>query len=286
MTKIFVFPGQGSQKVGMGAELFREFPQEVAFADAILGYSIEELCLKDSEKRLHRTEFTQPALFVVNALAYLHAVERNGTRPDFAAGHSLGEYNALFAAGAFDFITGLRLVQRRGQLMGRADGGTMAAVVGLSPEQVEQCLRVGGNDEVDIASLNAPEQTVISGAASAFERVEAALTAAGAREVVRLRVSAAFHSRYMKKAEAEFASFLSQFEFSSLDFPVVSNLHAALYAPDQIHACLAGQISKPVRWTETIQLLARQPEPVFEELGPSKLLTPLIKSTVKRTGGV
>jgi malonyl CoA-acyl carrier protein transacylase len=270
----------------MGAELFREFPQEVAFADAILGYSIEELCLKDPQKRLHKTEFTQPALFVVNALSYLHAVERDGARPDFAAGHSLGEYNALFAAGAFDFITGLRLVQRRGQLMGRADGGTMAAVVGLSPERVEQCLRAGGNDEVDIASLNSPEQTVISGAASAFERVEAALEAAGAHQVVRLRVSAAFHSRYMKKAEAEFASFLSQFEFSSLDFPVVSNLHAAPYAPDQIHACLAGQISKPVRWTETIQLLARQPEPVFEELGPSKFLTPLIKSTVKRTASV
>ena len=103
--------------------------------------------------------------------------------------------------------------------------------------------------------------------------------------MVRLKVSAAFHSRYMKKAEAEFSSFLSQFEFSSLDFPVVSNLHAAPYATDQIHACLAGQISKPVRWTETIQLLARQPEPVFEEIGPSKFLTSLIKSTVRRASG-
>lgn len=285
MTRIYVFPGQGSQSVGMGAELFRAFPHEVAFADAILGYSIEELCLQDPQKRLNRTEFTQPALFVVNALSYLRAVEREGIRPDFAVGHSLGEYNALFAAGAFDFITGLRLVQRRGQLMGRADGGVMAAVVGLPEEQVARCLRDAGNEEMDIASLNSPDQTVISGAASAFERVEAALVAAGAHQVVRLKVSAAFHSRYMRSAEQEFARFLSQFEFSSLDFPVVSNLHATPYASEAIHACLAGQMSKAVRWTETIQLLAREPEPRFEELGPGKVLTPLIQSIMRRSMG-
>ncbi|MBU8896961.1 ACP S-malonyltransferase [Corallococcus sp. M34] len=283
MTRIVVFPGQGSQTVGMGAELFRAFPQEVAFADAILGYSLEELCLKDPQQRLHKTEFTQPALFVVNALAYLQAVEREGSRPDFALGHSLGEYNALFAAGAFDFITGLRLVQRRGQLMGRADGGTMAAVVGLSPARIEDCLREVAPGEVDIASFNSPEQTVISGAAGAFERLESALESAGARQVVRLRVSAAFHSRYMRAAESEFATFLSQFEFSPLDFPVVSNVHAMPYAEQGLHECLAGQISRPVRWTESIQWLARQPMPVFEELGASKFLTPLIQSTLRRS---
>lgn len=261
----------------MGRGLFEAFPHEVAFADAILGYSVEELCLADPRKQLGQTQFTQPALFVVNTLHYLKNVQDNGRPPDYAAGHSLGEYNALFAAGAFDFVTGLRLVQRRGQLMSQAGGGGMAAVIGLAADRIEAALQRGGFSDIDIANMNAPQQIVVSGPAASIHRALPVLEAAGAQQVIPLRVSAAFHSRYMREAKAAFGSFLNDFEFSPLDFPVISNVEAAPYGPDEVSRNLVEQITSPVRWTDSVRYLLSLPDPRFEEIGPGAVLTGMIR---------
>src|SRR5437762_401122 len=160
---VFLFPGQGSQRKGMGNTLFDEFKEAIASADEILGYSIKELCLHDPHQQLGKTQFTQPALYVVNALSYLKKMKETGQAPDYVAGHSLGEYSALFAAGAFDFETGLRLVKKRGELMSQAIGGGMAAVIGFTLEQVDQVLKECGLTGIDIANYNTPTQIVIAG---------------------------------------------------------------------------------------------------------------------------
>ena len=159
----YVFPGQGSQARGMGKDLFSAFPNEINAANQILGYPIDKLCLEDSQDQLNKTNYTQPALYVVNALSFLKKMQETGTKPDYVAGHSLGEYNALFAAGVFDFETGLRLVQKRGELMSQANGGGMAATVGLKHDNIETLLQKGNLETVSIANYNSYTQIVISG---------------------------------------------------------------------------------------------------------------------------
>src|SRR5262245_32726346 len=277
MAKIYVFPGQGSQKRGMGGELFQEFAQQPAQANAILHDSIEELCGPDPREELNRTEFTQPALFVVSALSYLKRLQTASSPPDFVAGHSLGEYNALFAAGVIDFETGVRLVQKRGALMSRARGGSMAAVLGLTAAQVNKVLEDDGLKDIDIANLNAPQQTVISGPAEGMQAAKVAFEQAGARKFVPLQVSGAFHSRHMAAARAEFEKFLTTFQFEPAKIAVLSNVQARPYQPAEVVHNLAAQISSPVRWVETIEFLLRQPNPEFEEIGPGTVLTGLIR---------
>src|SRR5687767_7456317 len=147
----------------MGGGLFERFGELTAQADGQLGYSIEELCLKGPQERLGQTQFTQPALYVINAFTYLGKVEENGRKPDYLAGHSLGEYDALFASGVFDFLTGLKLVQKRGELMSGVQGGGMAAVVGLKSDRVSEIIYNFAFAQVDVANYNSPQQTVISG---------------------------------------------------------------------------------------------------------------------------
>ena len=161
--KTYMFPGQGSQARGMGGSLFDEFPELTDKADKILGYSIKELCLEDPRKELKNTQFTQPALYVVNALSYYKRIQETGETPDYVAGHSLGEFNALLAAECFDFETGLKLVKKRGELMSQATDGAMAAILNANREQVETLLKENGFKNVDIANYNAPLQIVISG---------------------------------------------------------------------------------------------------------------------------
>ncbi|MEU1940532.1 ACP S-malonyltransferase [Streptomyces coeruleorubidus] len=273
--KVYGFPGQGSQQRGMGKELFARYPREVAIADRVLGYSIEELCVHDPERRLGRTEYTQPALYVVSVLTYLDRLAEDAEPADYLVGHSLGEYAALFAAGVFDFETGLRLVQRRGALMAEAGGGGMAAVVGCDEATVLRVLADSGIDDLDLANYNAPDQFVLSGPAAPVDAARAAFESAGVR-AVRLNVSAPFHSRHMRDTAAEFARFLDGFTLRAPEVPVLANVDAQPYAADAVKATLTAQIASPVRWTDTVRRLMGHGDFEFVELGPGRVLTNLV----------
>lgn len=275
MTKISLFPGQGSQTKGMGAELFEQFPEYVVLADKELGYSIVELCLEDSMGRLNETQFTQPALYTVCCLAHLKDTHDRGT-PDYVAGHSVGEFSALFAAGAFDFVTGLKLVKKRGELMSKAKEGGMAAVIGMGREQVAEVIRSNRYQDLYVANLNTPQQIVISGGRNSIVAAQSAFEAAGAQMYIPLKVSGAFHSPFMSQAMEVFSIFLDQFEFSGLKIPTISNVTALPYVDDEIRENLALQITHPVRWFESVQWLLDQPGPEFREIGPGKVLTGML----------
>ncbi|HAO66362.1 MAG TPA: [acyl-carrier-protein] S-malonyltransferase [Verrucomicrobiales bacterium] len=272
-----VFPGQGSQKKGMGEGLFEQFPDITAAANKVLGYSVQSLCLEDSDEQLNLTQFTQPALYTVNALTYLKNKQDTKRQPDFVAGHSLGEYNALLAAGVFDFETGLTLVQKRGALMAEAKGGGMAAVLGMNIKQIREVIQNSGSKEVSVANLNAPQQTVLTGSKEGILEIKSAFESAGAKRYIPLNVSGAFHSPFMEPARKEFETFLESFTFDSPTIPVIPNVEAAPYPGDGVAELLAQQITSPVRWVETIQYLKKQFDPAFEEMGPGKVLRGLIR---------
>lgn len=275
--RVYVFPGQGSQRVGMGAELFEQFPEHVAQADEILGYSLKTLCLEDPARQLSHTQYTQPALYTVNALAFLSKQQHNSCQPDYLAGHSLGEYCALFAAGAFSFETGLKLVKKRGELMARATGGSMAAVIGPSPAEITSLLSQHDLNALDVANYNSPTQVVLAGPVEALSQAKEIFQALKIT-FIPLSVSAPFHSRYMQGAMEEFSEYLKQFSYSPLQIPVISNIHAAPYRDSELIDNLTRQICGSVRWVETVQYLIRQGECEFEELGPGNVLTKLINS--------
>ncbi|MGZ8245039.1 ACP S-malonyltransferase [Methylomagnum sp.] len=270
----YVFPGQGAQKKGMGAGLFERYPDWVATADSILGYSIRELCLDDPDGRLAQTQFTQPALYVVNALTYLAKIEDSGIKPAFLAGHSLGEYNALFAAGVFDFATGLKLTMRRGELMSRAAGGGMAAVIGLAEADVRRIL--ADFPALSLSNLNSPKQFVIGGLKADVVAAESAFLKGGAQMFVPLQVSGAFHTPLMRAAEDEFRDFAARFAFADPQIPVVANATARPYAPGQVRDTLVSQITRSVQWTDSIRYLMGRGVSQFEEVGPGNVLTRLI----------
>lgn len=274
----FVFPGQGSQQKGMGQELFEEFKELVEKSDEILGYSIKQLCLDDPEGNLGKTQYTQPALYIVNALTYLNKVQESGKKPDFVAGHSLGEYSALFAAGAFDFETGLKLVKKRGELMSQASGGGMAAVIGLSEERINDILKENHFNNIDIANYNTPSQIVISGPKEDIERAKPVFEEAGVRTYVILKVSGAFHSRYMESSKNLFEDYLNSFNFSEMTIPVISNVSARPYKQSEAKKNLVEQITHSVKWTESIRYLMGKGDMRFEQIGPGTVLTGLIRS--------
>ena len=268
-TLIYAFPGQGSQKKGMGEELFDEFPEYVRRADEVLGYSIRDLCLNDSEGNLNKTNYTQPALYVVNALSYLKKIKETGRKPDFVLGHSLGEYDALFAAGAFSFEDGLRLVKIRGQLMSEIKGGAMAAVIGLDEETISNILTENGLTDLQIANINSPVQVILSVNRDDIIAAEQLYMDAGARKYVVLNVSGAFHhGKYMKAAQDKFAEYLDKMTFNKLQIPVISNYTARPYDDLRLKETLREQMSHGVRWVESIRYLLAENEPVFEQIGP------------------
>ncbi len=281
MIRAFVFPGQGSQKKGMGGELFDLFPEITKKADKILGYSIKELCLKDSQNVLNLTQYTQPTLYVVNALMYYQGIKESSEKPDYIAGHSLGEYNALLAGGAFDFETGLRLVQKRAELMSRAIGGGMAAIIGLDGEKIREILEKNGLTNIDVANYNSISQTVISGLKDSIIQAEEIFKKAGARLYIPLKVSGAFHSRYMESAKREFEQFLQPFKFSNPAIPVISNVEARPYTKEKIKQLLADQITHSVKWTESIRYLMGKGVKEFKEIGPGTVLTRLVDQIQK-----
>ncbi|WP_344386305.1 ACP S-malonyltransferase, partial [Streptomyces thermolineatus] len=280
--KAWLFAGQGAQRAGMGEELFDRFPEYVAAADRVLGESVRALCLDDPDGRLNRTRWTQPALYVVNALACAEALAE-GPGPDVLAGHSLGEYNALLAAGCFDFETGLRIVRRRGELMGEADGGAMLAVVGLAPDAVRALLDRCGAADVDLANLNTATQVVVSGPAGAMEAVRAAVRATPGARCVPLAASGAFHSRHMRPAQERFAVFLSTVEFRPPRIPVIANVTGRPYPADGVPDLLARQIAAPVRWHETLRELVRRGVTEAREFGPRPVLRPMWESVLAET---
>lgn len=278
----FVFPGQGSQQKGMGETLFDEFKDLTEIADAVLGYSIKTLCLEDPDRQLGKTQYTQPALFTVNALSYLKRIKERERIPDYVAGHSLGEYNALFAAGAFDFETGLKLVKKRGKLMSTAAGGGMAAVIGLDEKKIDQILRDNNLTTIGIANYNSPSQIVISGPRADIVGAGACFEKTGAKYIP-LNVSGAFHSRHMQSAKEAFEEFLKTFKFREPTIPVISNTQARPYKHDEVKRTLAEQIINPVKWTESIRYLMGLGEMTFEEIGPGMVLTKLIQNIQKES---
>jgi malonyl CoA-acyl carrier protein transacylase len=267
----------------MGAALFDRFPEWTAAADAVLGYSIRELCMDDPRGELGQTQFTQPALFVVNAMTYRARLEDGGAVPGFVAGHSLGEYNALVAAGAFDFATGLAMVKRRGALMGQVRGGGMAAVIGLEPQRIQEILaETEAGRRLDVANFNSFDQTVIAGPTADLAEVKPRFEAAGVRAYIPLKVSAPFHSRYMKDAQAEFTAFLEGFTLAQPAIPVVANATGAPYPPDAARDTLARQIGSAVRWLDSMIFLLDRGVTDFEEVGPGSVLTKLVAQIRKR----
>ena len=270
--KAILFPGQGAQFKGMGKGLFEAYPEETALASDILGYPIENLCLNDSDNKLRQTAYTQPALFVVNALAY-YALRDDAAAPlqiDYVAGHSLGEYNALLAAGAFDFATGVKLVQKRGELMGSATGGGMAAVLGMPASKVTQLLREHQIDSIDLANFNTPTPFVIAGPLSDIERATALFGREGV-QCLPLNVSAPFHSRYMKEVQRQYTRHLGQFTFQPPRLPVIANATARPYGSGDVAQLLGDQIANSVLWSDSIRYLKRQGVTQYQEIGATFL---------------
>lgn len=274
MTSVWVFPGQGSQHKGMGAGLFERFPELVREADEVLGYSIRTLCLDDPDNVLRQTEYTQPALFVVSALSYLARREQGDALPEVYAGHSLGEFNALFAAGAFDFRTGVALVAERGRLMSHAPRGAMAAIIGLDQDKVRALLASSEFKGIDIANINSATQMVISGLYEEIDRCESLFAQAGGR-YVRLNVSAAFHSRFMETVETQFAQTVAKHALLPLSAKVIANCTAQPYPATDYASLLTRQITHPVKWHESMSRLLAQGPVTLEEVGPGDVLTNL-----------
>ncbi len=280
--KTFLFPGQGSQSKGMGGALFDEFKELTDKADKILGYSIKELCLDDPRGELNQTQFTQPALYVVNALSYFKKVEESGQKPDFAAGHSLGEFNALLTAECFDFEAGLKLVKKRGELMSQATGGGMAAILNATKEKIETILKENGLTNIDLANYNAPSQIVISGLKDEIAKAQSFFQE-GEMKYFPLNTSGAFHSRYMQPSREKFETYLKKFKFSDLKIPVISNVSARPYQNDEVIANLSNQITSSVKWSESIQYLIESGDMEFEEIGHGKVLTKLVHKIQEET---
>jgi malonyl CoA-acyl carrier protein transacylase len=277
MSTVFMFPGQGSQAVGMGSDLFERYPDHIAEADAILGYSIKKLCLENPDGSLNSTDYTQPALYTVDVISFLAKLEDEDITPDFVIGHSLGEYVALYAAGAFDFATGLKLVKKRGALMSAASGGGMAAILGMDGDDVATALADLGADSIDVANFNSPRQTVISGLKTDIDTFAPQLKEKGAKRVVILPVSGAFHSRYMKPAADEFEAFLAGFSFGSLKIPCIANCSAEPYTDESIASNLVNQMYSSVRWIDTVKGLREQGADTFVEVGPGTVLSSLAR---------
>ncbi|HTF96489.1 MAG TPA: ACP S-malonyltransferase [Cellvibrio sp.] len=278
---VIMFPGQGSQAKGMGRDLFMDYSSLTDQASEVLGYSISELCLQDPDNKLALTQFTQPALYVVNALAYLKFSQGRSEKINFFLGHSLGEYNALFAAGAYDFITGLKLVKLRAELMAGAGSGGMAAVIGMSEAGVLNLLNTHPEFQLAIANYNSPEQFVLSGSLQQIQDAKSLFEKNGVRAYIPIKVSGAFHSPYMKHASESFAKYLGNTAFGSLHTPVIANVSASPYEGDEIALNLAEQIFKPVKWTQSIAYLRACGINNYVEVGPGKVLSKLQKDIYK-----
>lgn len=288
MSLAFVFPGQGSQFVGMGKHFFDNFPEARAVfeaADDALNENLSKLCFEGPEESLRLTANTQPAILVVSLAA--HAVwSARAPGAAIMAGHSLGEYSALVASGALKLADAVRAVRARGCFMQEAvpEGvGAMAAVLGLAaPSVAAVCDAVAEGQVLSPANYNSPEQTVIAGHADAVARASPKLIEAGAKRVVPLPVSAPFHCRLMDPVKPKLAQFLSQIALAKLSVPVISNAEAEPNASvARVVPLLIEQVSRPVRWTESVQQMEKQGVQTVVELGPGRVLGGLVRRISK-----
>jgi len=288
MSVAYIFPGQGSQAPGMGRELAEKYAaaREVfAEADDALGFALSRLCFEGPAEELQLTENTQPAI-LATSIAALRAAEGEGLpRPDFVAGHSLGEYSALVAAGALGLKDAVTIVRQRGRYMQEAvpvGAGAMAAVLGADIETVEAVCRESAREgEIcSAANINSPGQIVIAGSAAAVERALPLLKERGAKRAIPLKVSAPFHCALMLPAQERLAADLDEIEFKDLSVPLVTNVDAAVIRTGaEARASLVRQVSSPVRWRESVELLARAGVGLFVEVGPGKVLSGLVRQT-------
>lgn len=288
MSLALLFPGQGSQFVGMGKELYESSPPARAIfdeADVVLGFPLSRLCFEGPEEELKRTANTQPAILTHSVAAWRDLEARFPERiagAAFAAGHSLGEYSADVAAGALPFAEAVALVRSRGQFMQEAvpqGVGAMAAILGLAAADVDAaCREAAVNECVAPANYNSPEQTVIAGNAAAVERAGAACLARGAKKVIPLPVSAPFHCTLMTPARAGLKPLLEKAAFSGAVFPIVTNVDARPEMEGaRLRDALIRQVDSPVRWVESVQRLAAEGVDRAIEIGPGNVLAGLVK---------
>ncbi|PIG94985.1 ACP S-malonyltransferase [Gloeocapsopsis sp. IPPAS B-1203] len=276
MTKTaWVFPGQGSQKIGMGIDLLEldAAQQKFAQAEEILGWSVTEICQSEDDK-VSRTLYTQPCLYVIESIL-ADLLQQQGQHPDLVAGHSLGEYVALYAAGVYDWAAGLTLIKRRAELMDNAAGGMMAALIGFDRDQLEQ--QIQQTPDVVLANDNSPAQAVISGTPEAVNKV---LSQVKSKRAVPLNVSGAFHSPLMATAAADFEEIIKSVVFNSAQVPVLSNVAPTPSIDgDVLKERLRRQMTGAVRWRETSECFRHEGIEQVVEIGPGNVLTGLIKRT-------
>jgi [acyl-carrier-protein] S-malonyltransferase len=282
----FLFPGQGSQAVGMGKDLAEKFNvarDTFAEADAALGYSLSKLCFDGPAEQLKQTEFTQPAIFAVSMAAYRVLASR-GIEPQIAAGHSLGEYAACAAAGVMSFADAIRALRSRGQFMQEAvpEGqGAMAAILGMDADAVRAVCEAAAKETHEVvspANLNSPEQIVISGSAAGVARASEVAKERGAKKVVPLQVSAPFHCALMQPAQDRLADVLKAIKVHDPRFPIVANVTADVTKDGgRERDLLVRQVTAPVRWVESMRKMIDEGGSLFVEVGPGKVLTGLLR---------